>query len=71
MPRRTQAETGHLLVWQHNLTLMQSDAAFSLQNLHTKGDNIDENLVEPKSKNMALALIRLNQSHGCFNACVL
>lgn len=70
MPRRTQAETGQLLVWQHNLALMQSDAAFLLQNLHTKGDDIEENLMEPKSKNMALTLIALNQCHACFNVCL-
>lgn len=70
MPRRTQAETGHLLVCQHNLTPMQRDAAFLLQNLHTKGDDFKENLVEPKSKNMALTLIRLNQCHACFNLCL-
>lgn len=50
MPHRTQTETGHLLVWQHNLTLMQSGVAFLLQSLHTKGDDIEENLVDPKSK---------------------
>lgn len=33
---------------KHNLTLMQRDAAFLLQDLRTKGDDIEENLVDPK-----------------------
>lgn len=46
VPRRTQ---DIYLSGKHNLTLMQRDAAFLLQNLCTKGDDIEENLVDPKS----------------------
>lgn len=55
---------------KHNLTLMQRDVAFLLQNLCTKGDDIEENLVDPKSRNIALALIRPSRGHACFKNCL-